>query len=318
MGGRGPELGQGPGVGAASAVPHLLPATTRAGECGAGRSNSGADFGPRGPGLGAGAVHGADTSWDHIGQGVFLTLVQGFSPVGGPSSLIFGVAMSTGPMSPVVARASSSSAPPSLSFPPGFSPRPQFAATAQAPVLKSDWDVAGGGAQVVAGAEGVEDLIPTNMWLKRVDLPGRVAFMSMPRSRGRSPRTGHEEGAQEPLCFYQQIKDAEDLAMLVIPRKFVQVMNDWLVIRRPPRLVRLSVNKWCEFWVQVQNFEGHMALGRGWNYFCCHHQIIPDDLLVLRILGLALKVQIYNHDSSIMCMFRCSKHICVGNIEHAT
>ena len=65
---------------------------------------------------------------------------------------------------------------------------------------------------MVTGAEGAEDLIPTNRWLKRVDLPGRVAFMSLPRSRGRSPRTGHEEGAREPLRFYQQIKDNEDLA----------------------------------------------------------------------------------------------------------
>ena len=53
-------------------------------------------------------------------------------------------------------------------------------------ILKSDWDVAGGGAQVVAGAEGAEDFIPTNRWLGTVDLPGRIAFMSLPRSRGQS------------------------------------------------------------------------------------------------------------------------------------
>ncbi|KAE8782567.1 Protein transport protein Sec31A [Hordeum vulgare] len=180
--------------------------------------------------------------------------------------------MSTGPMTPAVARAGSSSAPPRLSFPLGFSPWPRFAATAQAP---SDWDVAGGGAQVVVGAEGAEDLIPTNRWLKRADLSGRVAFMSLPSSRGRSPRTVHKEGGREPLHFYQQIKDVEDLAMLVIPCKFVQVMNEWLVIRRLPRVVRVSANKWCEFWVQVQNFEGLMVLGRGWTYFCRRHRIVP-------------------------------------------
>ena len=105
-------------------------------------------------------------------------------------------------------------------------------------ILKTDWDVAGGGAQVVAGAERAEDFIPTNRWLRTVDLPGRVALMSVPRSRGRSPRQGHEEGAREPMRFYQQIKDNEDLAMLVVPPKFVEVMNTWLVIKRLPCVVR--------------------------------------------------------------------------------
>ena len=45
------------------------------------------------------------------------------------------------------------------------------------------------------------------------------------------------------MRFYQQIKDNEDLAMLVVPRKFVEVINTWLVIN--------------------QNFEGHMVLGLG-------------------------------------------------------
>ena len=69
-------------------------------------------------------------------------------------------------------------------------------------ILKTDWDVASGGVQVVAGAESAEDLIPTNRWLGTVDLPDRIAFMSVPRSRGRSPRQGHEEGARELLRFY--------------------------------------------------------------------------------------------------------------------
>ena len=107
-------------------------------------------------------------------------------------------------------------------------------------ILKTDCDVAGGGAQVVAGAEGAEDFIPTNRWLRTVDLSSRIAFMSVPRSRGRSPRQGHKEGAREPMRFYQQIKDKEDLAMLVVPPKFVEVMNTLLVIKRLPHVVRLS------------------------------------------------------------------------------
>ena len=105
--------------------------------------------------------------------------------------------------------------------------------------------------------------------------------------------------------------------MLVIPCKFVEVMKEWLVIKWLSCVVRLSANKRCTFWVQVQNFEGHMVLGRGWNYFCRGHRIVPGDLVIVRILGLGLKVQIYNHDSSVMCRFRCTRHSCVGNIEHA-
>ena len=82
-------------------------------------------------------------------------------------------------------------------------------------------------------------------------------------------------------------------------------------------MVRLSANKRCVFWVQVQNFEGHMVLGQGWNYFCRHHRIIPGDLVIVRISGLGLQVQIYNHDSSVRCRFRCSMRNCVGDIEHA-
>ena len=41
-------------------------------------------------------------------------------------------------------------------------------------IMKTEWDRAGGGAHVVVGAEGAEDLIPTNRWMKRVVLPGRV------------------------------------------------------------------------------------------------------------------------------------------------
>ena len=60
-----------------------------------------------------------------------------------------------------------------------------------------------------------------------------------------------------------------------------------------------------------------MVLGRGWNYFCHRHRIVPGDLLIVRFSRVGLKVQIYNHDSSIMCRFRCSKHSCVGDIAHA-
>ena len=82
-------------------------------------------------------------------------------------------------------------------------------------------------------------------------------------------------------------------------------------------MVRLSANKRCVFWVQVHNFEGHMVLGRGWNYFYRRHRIAPGDLVVVRISGLGLKVQIYNHDSSVMCRYRCSRHNCLGGIKHA-
>ena len=54
-------------------------------------------------------------------------------------------------------------------------------------IMKTGWDTSGGGAQVVAGAEGLEDLIPTNRWLKRVVLPGRVDYMRMPLGASKRP-----------------------------------------------------------------------------------------------------------------------------------
>ena len=136
---------------------------------------------------------------------------------------------------------------------------------------------------------GAEDLIPTNRWLKRVVLPGRVDCMRMSLEAGRRPRTGHEEGAWKPIRFYVQIRDREDIAMLIIPPKFRSVMKKWLVTG-PPRVVSLSTNKWCEFWVQVQMFKSHMVLGRGWEYFCRRRKIVPGDLLVFRLSGLGLNV----------------------------
>ena len=97
--------------------------------------------------------------------------------------------------------------------------------------------------------------------------------------------------------------------MLIIPPKLKEVMKQWLMLK-PPRVVRLPTNKWCEFCVQVQNFEGRMVLGRGRQYFCRRHMIIPGDLLVLRIFGL-----IYNKNSSIMCKVRCTRHNCISNIS---
>ena len=90
--------------------------------------------------------------------------------------------------------------------------------------MKTEWDRAGGGAHVIVGAEAVVDFIPTNRWLKRGNLSGRVAFMCLPR-----------EGVSRAALLLRANKDGKDLAMLV----------------------------WCEFWVQVQNFQGHMVLGKG-------------------------------------------------------
>lgn len=103
-----------------------------------------------------------------------------------------------------------------------------------------------GGAHVIVDEEAVVDYIPMNHWLKRVNLPDKAAFMSLPCSRQRAPRTGHEEGSREPLRFYVQIQDEEDLAMLIIPPKFMEVMKEWLTVKFQ-RVVSLSANKWCEF-----------------------------------------------------------------------
>ena len=183
--------------------------------------------------------------------------------------------------------------------------------------MKTEWDITGGGAHVVKGVEAVVDFIPTNRWLKRVNLPGRAAFMSLSCSRGRAPRTGHEERSQEPLRFYVQIKDEEDLAMLVIPPKFMEVMKEWLPVRLS-HVIEISANKWCKLSVEVQNCGGG---GRwclaGAGITSAAHRIVPGNLVVLRISGLGLKVQIYNRDSSIRCRVRCSRHNCIGDLAFA-
>ncbi|KAE8820386.1 Protein transport protein Sec31A [Hordeum vulgare] len=108
--------------------------------------------------------------------------------------------------------------------------------------MKTEWDRASGGVHVVTGAEGAEDLIPTNRWMKRVVLPSRSAYMRMLLDAGRKPRTGHEEGTWEPIRFYMQIRDQEDITMLIIPSKFRFVMKQWLVTSSP-HIASLSANK---------------------------------------------------------------------------
>ncbi|KAE8805120.1 hypothetical protein D1007_18863 [Hordeum vulgare] len=93
---------------------------------------------------------------------------------------------------------------------------------------------------------------------------------------------GLEEGSRELLRFYVQIRDEEDLAMLAIPPKFVEVMKEWLTVKLS-RVVR----------------------------------ILPNDLVVVRISDLGLKVQIYNHGSSIECRVHCSTHCCIGDLAFA-
>ena len=58
------------------------------------------------------------------------------------------------------------------------------------------------------------------------------------------PMIGREEGVQEPLHFYAQIKDEEDIAMLIVPSKFREVMKQWFMLK-PPCVARLPVNKCC-------------------------------------------------------------------------
>lgn len=78
-----------------------------------------------------------------------------------------------------------------------------------------------------------------------------------------------------------QIKNVEDIAMLVIPKAFRTVMKHWLVMK-PPQFIRLCANKWCELWVQVQIFQGEMVLASGWNYCCNKHEMVPGGLLILK------------------------------------
>lgn len=68
----------------------------------------------------------------------------------------------------------------------------------------TEWDTAGQGVHVVIGAEDTEDIIPTNRWLKRADMPGRIAEMMKPLGLGRGPMPGHKTARAEPLRFTNQ------------------------------------------------------------------------------------------------------------------
>ncbi|KAE8766578.1 Protein transport protein Sec31A [Hordeum vulgare] len=133
------------------------------------------------------------------------------------------------------------------------------------------------------------EFIPMNRWLKRVTVPGRFAFMSLPGSRGRPSRTRHEEGSRDPLCIYVQIRDEDDLAMLAIPPKFMEVMKDWLTIKLS-RVVRLSANKWCKFW--VQNFDDRWCSAKAGYTSATQTRSSPTTLTCCCIFGVGLKIQI--------------------------
>ena len=56
-------------------------------------------------------------------------------------------------------------------------------------------------------------------------MPGKIADISQPLGIECMPKISHEEGAGEPLRFYVQIKDEEDITMLVILSTFRVVMK---------------------------------------------------------------------------------------------
>ena len=56
-------------------------------------------------------------------------------------------------------------------------------------------------------------------------MPSMIATISQPVGIECMPRISHEEGAREPLRFYVQIKDEEDITMLVILSTFRAVMK---------------------------------------------------------------------------------------------
>ncbi|KAE8783492.1 hypothetical protein D1007_43009 [Hordeum vulgare] len=91
------------------------------------------------------------------------------------------------------------------------------------------------------------------------------------------PHKGDPTRKVQPLeiaIHGNETHDGLDLAMLITTPKFIEVMKEWLMMKLLC-VVRLSANKWYEYWIQVQNFEGRMVLGKGWEYFCRRHRIVP-------------------------------------------
>ncbi|KAE8769635.1 Protein TOC75, chloroplastic [Hordeum vulgare] len=140
--------------------------------------------------------------------------------------------------------------------------------------------------------------------------------MSLPLGAGSRPRTDHEEGTREPIRFYMQIQDEEDITMLAIPSAFRTVLRQWLVLALPASSIFLPT-KWCKFRVEVEMFKGHVVLGHDSEYFCWRHKIVPDDLVVPRLSGLELEVQTFNDSTSNIYRVRCSKYGYADDISHA-
>lgn len=55
-------------------------------------------------------------------------------------------------------------------------------------------------------------------------------------------------------------------------------------------------------------------LTRSLDYFYTKHKIIPDDLRVFKLSNLGFQVKIYNVASSILCRYKCAKHIYQGDM----
>lgn len=98
-------------------------------------------------------------------------------------------------------------------------------------LMKTEWDVVGGGGPP---SKGLEDVIPENRLVHRINMPGRKEVAASPSpTLGPNPKLGHKPLEPVPRRFYMQIKNEEDTAFLVVPRASQQVLRGWFHIRLP-------------------------------------------------------------------------------------
>lgn len=174
---------------------------------------------------------------------------------------------------------------------------------------------------------GIESVIGSQSWKRggRQELHPRESVASKDQLVGRReeaakllpkivcpPRIGHELTEPVPHRFCIQPRDAEDQAMLVIPRAFKPVMQSWIYVCLP-RDVKLSANKSCAYFVLVQDFNDEIVLGRGRRYFVWKHKIKPNNIVILKLpSNFGLKFPIYEVKTSTICRYRCMKLACQG------
>ena len=175
-----------------------------------------------------------------------------------------------------------------------------------AKVVKHECDTVGKGWHP---PPGYQDVLPINRWARaaKVVVRGRTeAALQPPSVKGRQPKLGHHARAEVPRRFIMQLEQ-DDLHMLIVPPTFQKALRDW--IRIPlPRVVPVSACRWCDEWVQVDWFNGQVALRKNWPELVYKYDLQHADVLEFKLQAFVVKMTIYKAGSSTVRQYTCPDH----------